>query len=324
MKVGIVGAGGIVSKILPTLKQLKDVELYAIAAATTEEAADFIQKNRCFQKAYGSCEELVSDSLVEFVYIATPHSSHYENIMTALKHGKPVLCEKAFTINSVQAENVRRYAKEKNLFVAEAMWFKYMPSRKIIKTLLDSGIIGKVHALTGNLSYKLIENKRLTDITQAGGALLDVGIYGIAFALLYFGNDIERVDSSVQMTDTGVDGMESVTIHFKDGRIAVLTSGIYARSDRHGVFYGEKGYIVLDNINNSRVAEVFDLNDTLIKRIDMPEQISGYEFEWEECIQAIKSGKTESPSMPLSDTISVLTVCDTIRKQCGLKYPSEE
>lgn len=323
MKVGIVGAGGIVSKILPTLKQLKDVELYSIAAATLKEATDFAAQNGCFQKAYGSCEELVSDPLVELIYIATPHSSHYENIMAALKHNKSVLCEKAFTINSIQAEKVRHYAKEKNLFVAEAMWFKYMPSRNIIKSLLDSGIIGNVHALTGNLSYRLIENKRLNDITQAGGALLDVGIYGIAFALLYFGNDIERVDSSVHMTNTGVDGMESVTIHFKNGRMAVLTSGIYARSDRHGVFYGEKGYIVLDNINNCRVAKVFDLNDTLIKRVDMPEQISGYEFEWEECIQTIKSGKTEAPSMPLADTISVLTVCDTVRKQCGLKFPSE-
>lgn len=323
MRVGIVGAGGIVSKILPTLKQLDEVELYAIAAITLEEAEAFVQKNGCFQKTYGSCEELVSDPNVELVYVATPHSFHYESIMMALQHGKPVLCEKVFTLNSEQAQKIQALAKEKGLFVAEAMWFRYMPSRKIIWDLVNSGIIGDIRVLTGNLSYKLDGNARLTDINQAGGALLDVGIYGISFALLYFGNEIEKIDSSVYMTNTGVDGMESVTIHFKGGRMAVLTNGIYARSDRHGVFYGENGYIVLDNINNTRVVEVYDTQDILLKRIEMPDQISGYEFEWKECIQAIKDGKTEAPSMPLEDTITALKVCDIIRKQWNLKYPLE-
>ena len=323
MKVGIVGAGGIVSKVLPTLKQIEDLELYAIAAITLEEAEAFGAKNGCFQKAYGSCEELVSDPEVELVYVATPHSFHYQSVMMALEHGKPVLCEKAFTLNAEQAKKIRDKAREKDLFVAEAMWFRYMPSRKIIRDLLDTGIIGNIRTLTGNLSYKLDANPRLTDINQAGGALLDVGIYGVSFALLYFGTEVTKVDSSVYMTDGGVDGMESVTIHFKDGKMAVLTNGIYGRSDRHGVFYGEKGYIVLDNINNTRVAEVYDTQDVLLKRIEMPAQISGYEFEWRECIRAIKEGKKSAPSMPLEDTIAVLVICDKVRKQWGLKYPQE-
>lgn len=323
MKVGIVGAGGIVAKVLPTLQQIEEIELYAIAAITQEEADAFVEKHGCFQKSYGSCEELVSDPKVEMVYVATPHSFHYESVKTALEHGKPVLCEKVFTLNSKQAEDIQRIAKEKNLFVAEAMWFRYMPSRKIIRELIDSGIIGDVRVLTGSMAYKLDGNPRLTNINQGGGALLDVGIYGMSMALLYFGNHVTKIDSSVAMMDSGVDGMESVTLHFEGGRMAVMTSGIHARADRHGVFYGEKGYMVLDNINNTRVVEVYDTMDNLLKRVEMPEQISGYEFEWKECIHAIQEGKTSAPSMPLEDTIAVLKVCDAIRAQWGLKYPQE-
>ena len=323
MNVGIVGAGGIVAKVLPTLRQLDEVELYAIAATSPEHARAFVQKNGCFKKACGCCEDLVSDPAVEMVYVATPHTDHYNSVLLALQHGKPVLCEKPFMLNAQQAETVQRLAKEQGLFLAEAMWPRYMPSRKIIRELLDSGIAGDIRALTGDLSYKLDHIPRLMDLGRAGGALLDVGIYGISFALSYFGNGIEKIDSSVQMTDSGVDGMESVTLHFKDGRMAVLTSGIYARSDRHGVFYGEDGYIVLDTINNTRTAAVYDTRDHLLKAVKMPEQISGYEFEWRECIQAVRAGKAEAPSMPLGDTIAVLRVCDALRKQWGLKYPAE-
>lgn len=324
MKLGIVGAGGILNKILPTLRQLPELELYAIAAITKQEALAFIEKNGCFEVAYGSCAELVADQNVDLVYIATPHSMHYACVMQALHAGKPVLCEKPFAVNAAQARRIQEYAEAHHLFVAEAMWFRYMPSRKIIADLIRSNIVGHVHAMTGNLAYDLMANRRLTDPTQAGGALLDVGIYGLSLALSVFGNDVVKVDSSVQMTETGVDKMDFITLHFADGRVANLVSGICARSDRRGVFYGETGYIVLDNINNTRKIDVYNTQDILIRHLDMPEQISGYEFEWYEFIQAVKTGKTAAPSMPLSDTIAVLTVADTLRKQWGLHYPNED
>ena len=140
---------------------------------------------------------------------------------------------------------------------------------------------------------------------------------------MHFGTDIERIESSVQKTETGVDGMESITIFFKNGRMAVLTHGIYARGDRKGIFYGDKGYIVVENINNPGAINVYDTADNLIKTVEIPVQISGYEYEFSECVRMIKEGKTESESMPLSDSVFVMEVMDSLRKQWDIVYPGE-
>jgi len=277
-----------------------------------------------FEKSYGTYEELVADPEVELVYIATPHSRHYEDMRLCVEHGKAVLCEKAFTMNANQAKEIKQLAAEKGVFVAEAIWTRYMPSRKIIQDVLDSGIIGKVSALTANLSYIISQNYRIVAPELAGGALLDVGVYGLNFATMHFGTDIERIESSVQFTETGVDGMESITIFYKDGRMAVLTHGIYARSDRKGIFYGDKGYIVVENINNPQTISVFDTEDRLMKLVEVPEQINGYEYQFVECMEQMKKGEKESISMPLDDSIFIMELMDGIRKQWGLVYPQEK
>ncbi len=322
MKIGVLGTGSIVKSIVATLVRIEEAKLYAIASRTLEKA-EKAAKEYGFEKAYGSYEELVSDPEVELVYIATPHSRHFEDMKLCVTHKKPVLCEKAFTMNSKEAKEIKELALAEGVYVAEAIWTRYMPSRAIINEVLDSGIIGKVSTLTANLSYAISGIYRLTAPELAGGALLDVGVYGLNFALMHFGTDIERIESSVKWTDTGVDGMESITIHFKDGRMAVLTHGIYARSDRKGIFYGDKGYMVVENINNPQSVSVYDGWDRLVKRIEVPEQISGYEYQFLEAFEQIKKGAVESVSMPLDDSIFVMEVADTIRKQWGLVYPQE-
>ncbi len=323
MKIGVLGTGSIVSTVTKTLTRMENAECYAIASRTLERAKEAAEEYG-YSKAYGSYEELVADPEVELVYIATPHSRHYEDMKLCIDHKKPVLCEKAFTMNSAHAREIKKLSQKEGVFVAEAIWPRYMPSRRMIDEILNSGIIGKVSTLTANLSYTISQNYRITAPELAGGALLDVGVYGLNFAIMHFGSDIERIESSVQFTDTGVDGMETITIFYKDGRMAVLTHGIYARSDRKGIFYGDKGYIVVENINNPQSISVFDLNDKLIKYVDVPEQISGYEYQFLECIEKIKNKEKESSSMPLDDSIFVMEVADTIRKQWGLVYPQEK
>lgn len=323
MKIGVLGTGGIVRGVTPTLARMEGAECYAIASRTLERAQE-AAKEYGYEKAYGSYEELVADPEVEFVYIATPHSRHFDDMKLCIRHKKPVLCEKAFTMNSQQAKEIKELAAKEGVYVAEAIWTRYMPSRKMIQDTLDSGIIGKVSTLTANLSYTISQNYRITAPELAGGALLDVGVYGLNFAIMHFGTEIERIESAVQFTDTGVDGRESITIFYKDGRMAVLTHGIYARSDRKGIFYGDKGYMVVENINNPQSISVFDQEDHLIKRIDVPEQISGYEYEFIESMEQIREGKIESDSMPLEDSIFVMEVADSIRKQWGLVYPQEQ
>lgn len=323
MKLGMIGVGGIGELTGPTLVAMEEIQCYAVASRTLERAQVFAEKYG-FEKAYGSYEELLDDPEVELVYVATPHSHHFEHMMMSLERGKPVLCEKAFTMNAAQAKRVAEFAREKGVFAAEAIWPRYMPSRAIIDSVIASGVIGKVSTLTANLSYVIAGNRRIVDPALAGGALLDVGVYGLNFALMHFGEEIERVESSVQMTPTGVDGMESITLFYRDGRMAVLTHGIYARSDRKGIIYGDKGYIVVENINNPQSVTVYDTEDRVVETHEIPPQISGYEYEFREAVRCIREGRWESESMPLERSVYLMELMDRIRSSWGLVYPQEK
>ena len=323
MNIGIIGAGRIVNIVVQALNALPQINCYAIASRDLARAQEYAQKYG-FEKAYGSYEEMLQDPKVELVYIATPHSHHYEHMMMCIENGKPVVCEKAFTLNAEQARKVKAAANEKGVYVAEAIWPRYMPSRKMINDVIASGVIGKVNTMTANLSYKIDDKERIVTPELAGGALLDIGVYGINFAIMHFGWDVERVESSVKMTEAGVDAMETITIFYKDGRMAVLTHSIYARSDRKGIIHGEKGYIVVENINNPGSISVFDDNDQLLAHYDVPEQINGYEYEFIEAVECISAGKVESDSMPLEDSIFMMEVMDSLRNSWGLVYPQEK
>lgn len=323
MKIGIIGAGDIASTMADTISRMNEAELYAVASRSKEKAERFARDHRA-EKFFGGYEALLSDPNVELIYIATPHSLHAEQMKMCIDAKKPALCEKSFTMNARQAEETVSRARKENVFLAEAIWTRYMPSRKMIDDMIQSGIIGKVFALTANLSYAISEKERILKPELAGGALLDVGVYCLNFALMHFGKNISRMESAALLAPTGVDAMESITLFYDDGRMANLTAGVYARSDRKGIFYGEKGYIVVENINNPRSASAFDSNDNLLKRVEFPAQISGYEYEIRECISAIENKRTESESMPLSSTIEVMRMMDSLRAKWGVSYPQEK
>ena len=323
MNIGFIGAGRIANTLASTMARMEDVNLYAIAARDLDRAQAFAAQYG-FDKAYGSYEEMLQDPNVELVYIATPHSHHFEHMKLCIESGKNVLCEKAFTLNAAQAREIAAQARERGVYVAEAIWTRYMPSRAMINEVLASGIIGNISTLTCNLSYPVTYKERIVRPELAGGALLDVGIYGLNFALMHFGDDILRTDSSVRFTDTGVDAMETITLHYRDGRMAVITAGVLARGDRKGIFYGDKGYIIVENINNPQSIAVYDLTDTLIKKMDVPAQITGYEYQIREAMARIRAGETESASMPLDTTIAVMERMDALRKDWGLIYPMEK
>jgi len=245
-------------------------------------------------------------------------------MLLCLEHGKHVICEKAFTMNAVQARKIREVAAKKGLYVAEAIWPRYMPSRAMIDRVLESGIIGTANTLTANLSYVIHAVPRIYEPALAGGALLDIGVYGLNFALMHFGDDIQRIESSVQKMETGVDAMETITIFFKDGRMAVLTHSVYCRSDRKGIIHGDKGYMVVENINNPQSISVFDTEDHLLAHYEVPPQVNGYEYEFAEAVRCIREGKLESDSMPMDRTIQVMEIMDSLRKSWGIVYPQEQ
>ena len=202
--IGIMGSGNIAGIMAGTINKMKNVRVYAVASRQQVHADVFAGKYGC-KKAYGSYADLVADKKVDLIYVATPHSEHYENVKMCLEAGKPVLCEKAFTLNAAQAEELVRIAAEHKVFLAEAMWTRYMPMLTTIREVIGSGIIGEPKTLTANLGYVISDKERLTNRALGGGALLDVGVYTINFALMIFGHNISKIASCCTFTETGVD-----------------------------------------------------------------------------------------------------------------------
>ena len=323
LRIGIMGTGNIASVLANTMVRMPQVTIYGAASRSLEKAEEFAARFSV-KKAYGSYEELVEDPEIQLVYIATPHSEHYSNARLCLEHGKHVLCEKAFAANYEQAEKMIALAEGKKLMITEAMWVRYMPMAETLRKVLDSGIIGDPMTLTANLCYLVSDKPRLVKPELAGGALLDVGVYTLSFASLVFGDEVSEINSSVIKTDTGVDAQNSMTLCYPDGKMAVLNSSLRVLSDRQGIIYGTKGFLVVENINNFESIRVYDADRQLVETHVRPEQISGYEYQIEACRTAINNGWTECPQMPHKTTLSVMKVMDELRRQWGIRYPFEQ
>ena len=329
MNVAIIGAGAIARAMCRTVRGMKangrPVELYAIASRS-QEKADAFAKEEGVLHAYGSYEAMLADPNVHLVYIATPHSHHAEQMKMCIHAGKAVLCEKAFTANLHQAEEVLALAKEKGVYVAEALWPRYMPSRWIINDLLAKDVIGEPRMLYSNLCYAIEHKERIMDPKLAGGALLDLGVYVLNFASMVFGDDIVRINSTVELMDTGVDRTETITIKYRDGKMAQLMASTAFNSDRRCVVYGTKGFLMVDNVNNPAWVEIYDKDhrDKPIQRIAMPEQITGYEYEVEACLRDLQSGALEPSEMPHEQTKMLLHQMDALRAIWHIKFPFED
>ena len=320
MKIGIIGAGNIARTMAETLNQMEDASLWAISSGDEKKAKDFAVRWGA-ERAYGSYEELVRDDEVELVYIATPHSAHYANAKLCIENGKPVLCEKAFMGNAAQAEEVIALAEEKKVFVTEAIWTRYLPSRERINRIIDSGEIGEVTGLTANLGYNIREKKRITDPALAGGALLDVGIYPLTFASMVLGNEIEQVVTSCVKFDTGVDAQNSVILRYKNGTMASVQSSALSATEQNGIVYGTKGYLIAEHINNVKAVRVYSPDGQMIREEIMPEQITGFEYQVRAAMKAIREGKLECEQIPHRESIFMMKLMDRLRKEWGVKYP---
>ena len=322
-RIGIIGAGWIADKMAQAIAPFKDIEIYAIASRNLDKAEAFA-KTYGIPAAYGSYAELVADPSVDLVYIATPHSHHYDHALLALEHGKPVLVEKAFTANAAQAKRLIEVAHEKGIFITEAIWTRYMPLSHKVKEIMESGVIGKPRVLTATLCYMMEEKERIVRADLCGGALLDLGVYSLNFARMYFGTDIVRTVSNCHLGPTGMDMHECISLSYADGRMANLQSGALCLNDRQGIISGTEGYIRVDNINCPEVIEVYR-NYELIARYEKPaDMVNGYEYQVFECMRCMKEGLLESPMMPHEETISIMRQMDELRKDWGVKYPYDE
>ena len=218
MNIAILGTGWIAAKLAEAIRGLDDNYVpYAAASRDISKAQSFSEKWG-FEKAYGSYEEMLKDDKVDLVYIATPHSHHYEHAKMCIEAGKNMLVEKAFTANAVQAEEIIRLAEEKGLLITEAIWTRYMPSRKIIDDIISSGKIGTPSMISADLCYPMTHKERIISPALAGGALLDIGVYTLNFASMIFGNEIETITGQCTKFESGTDAQDSVSVVYKNGK----------------------------------------------------------------------------------------------------------
>ena len=324
MRIGIIGCGNIAGTLASTMVKMGDgIQLVAAASRDIAKAEEFASRFG-IEKAYGSYEELYQDEDIDLVYIAVPHSHHKKEMIDAINHGKAVLCEKAFCVNAAEAEEVFALAKEKRVFVAEAIWTRYMPSRKRIDEIISSGQIGRVVSISANLGYKIFQKQRISDPKLAGGALLDVGVYPLNFAMMFAHSDLASITGLANIKD-GVDSRNSISLLFKDGSIASIYSDTEMISDRKGIIYGTEGTIVIENINNPEKLTVYngDRNPVELSSETFEHEINGYEYEIRECAECLEKGLLEPPSMPWAETVRVLKVTDSLRSIWGIKLASE-
>lgn len=336
MRLGILGSGYIAGKMAEAVKGLEskgyDVEAYAVASRDLAKAEAFA-RDYGFAKAYGSYEDLAGDADVDLIYIATPHSHHYEQARMCIEHGKNLLVEKAFCANAKQASAVIALAKDKGTLLVEAMWTRFLPAVETLREWIAAGRIGDVQSIEADFSQPLTHVQRLVDPALAGGALLDLGIYSLTFADLFLGDSwsckycngggITRIDSKCVRYETGVDASDWINISYGNGQKAMLKTSMTAAWHNEGTINGTKGFIRVENLNDMVKLEVFDASGALAESVTPERLVNCYEYEVLACQKALAAGKTECEEMPLAKTFEMMDMMDGLRANFGVSYPFE-
>jgi len=318
---GILGTGKIARQFAEGLKILPETTLAAVGSRTAEQASAFgSQLNIPIR--HSSYEALVNDPNVDIVYVATPHSCHKENTLLALSAGKSVLCEKPFTIDARDAEEVIAFARAQKLFLMEAMWTRCFPLMSRVREMLQASEIGDVRMLTADFGFRAEygEEERLFDLSVGGGALLDVGIYPVSLASMIFGTPT-RIASLANLGKTGVDEEAAMILAHEQGQIAVLSTAIRLDTAQEAIIIGTKGRIRVHAPWWRPAAFTISREGVADQIQEFPFDGNGYQFEAAEVMNCLRSGELESRVMPLDETLSIMKTLDAIRAQWGLQYP---
>ena len=322
MRVGIIGTGWIAEKAAITLNGLSDCEAYAVGSRTQEKADAFAAEWN-IAKAYGSYSELIADPNVDLVYVGTPHSHHFDVTREALLAGKPCLVEKAFMANARQAKEIIDLAHERNVFLAEAIWTRYQPAVGIMNKLIADGRIGIPRLVTATLGYSMGDKPRIMRPDLCGGALLDLGVYALNFVRMFTSADVIRIETQCVKSGTGMDLTNAISLLLSNGMLANVQSSAACVGDNIGVIAGTEGNLIIDNINNPQTITVNGPDRTYVETIHVPEQITGYEYQFMACRQALIDGLTEPREMPHAETLYIMQLMDDLRQRWGVCYPMD-
>lgn len=321
---GILGSGNIASKFAQGLSVLDDAELAAVGSRAQESADEFGDRYN-IPRRHSSYEALADDPNVDAIYVATPHSFHKENSLLCLRAGKAVLCEKPFTINAAEAEEVIAYARTHGLFLMEAMWSRFLPHMQEVRRLIDDGAIGDVRMVKADFCFRTRFNPagRLFDPALGGGALLDVGIYPVSLAFWLLGPPAQ-IASHAQLGETGVDEQAGIVFGYTGGELAVLTTAIRTATPHTALIAGTEGYIAIHHSWWAPSSFTLARRGKKEQHIEPETTGNGYNYEAAEVMDCLRAGRTESDTMSLDESLALMRTLDRIRAQWGLRYPMEQ
>ena len=322
-KWGILGTGGIARAFARDLSFLNNHIVAAVGSRTKEGAEEFsMEFPGC--TAHGSYEELVTDPNIDAIYVATPHPMHVTHTVLALNAGKPVLCEKPFSINAAESRKMIEASIENNVALLEAMWMRFLPHIFTVRKILASGILGEIVSVTADHGQRLADQgiPRLIEPSLAGGALLDLGIYPVSFAHMVLGVP-ESIQAEAVMTEKGVDASTSMLFTYKSGAQAILTTTMIAQTPCRAVISGLNGWLEIDRTFYNPAGMRVHLFDGTTTEYPSDYQGHGLSEQAIEFEKIVRSGRYESEHLTHKHTLEIMELMDEIRNKIGLKYPHE-
>ncbi|WP_372642800.1 Gfo/Idh/MocA family protein [Ancylomarina sp.] len=320
---GIIGLGKIANKFASDLQLSNEAELYAVASRNQKKAKDFAEKYHS-QKCYNSYEEMAKDEAIDVIYIATPHSFHFENTMLCLKNNKSVLCEKPMGLDSHQVRAMIKEARSRNLFLMEGLWTRFIPATEKLIDLLRNKSIGELQYIHADFGFKgdLNLESRVYNKKLGGGSLMDIGIYPIYLSLITLGFPT-HMNAVARMTETGVDSYCSMLFGYENGEKAILESSIEADTPTVANIYGSKGYIKLHSrFHHSEKISLYQ-DDKLKEEFDLKYQGNGYIYEVEEVNRCLRNRMIESPKLPHALSLDLMALIDQVKTKIGLTYTNQ-
>lgn len=313
---GILGCGGIAHKFCASARASRLASVSACASRTPGKAAAFASAHG-LTVSYDNYGALLQDATVDAIYLATTHNFHYENLLEALQHGKPVLCEKPLTVNATQAREAVGLARANGVFLMEGMWTRFLPAIRRMKAWLDEQAIGKIRMLRADFCHRQPYNpeNRFFNPALAGGALLDAGVYPISMASHVFGKQPEQVAAFADRCPTGVDVQSAYLFNYADGSLALLSSAVVSPSENRLEISGSKGRIIVPSGFLGAAEVELHLSTGRVFREQFPHPgAEGFRDEIDAACEAIANGQRESELMPLDESVAILETMDRCRE----------
>lgn len=317
---GILGCGGIAHKFVQDMALVPEANLIAVASRDQQRADEFGNQYQA-KNCYGSYLELVQDPEVEVIYVATRHPQHAEATLLCLENGKAVLCEKPFGMNEGEVRQMINMAKEKNLFLMEALWTYFIPATVKMMSLIEEGLIGDIRTVNADFGY--LGNKdpkgRLFNKELGGGSLLDIGIYPLFMSLMTLGMP-EKIQASAVFSDTEVDESCAMILDYSSGALAVLNSTFAANTQVEAWIHGTKGSLKLHRMFHFASALSYYKNGELVETFEIPVLGHGYSHEIIHVNECLGKGLKESPTMTHDISLNLINLLDFVREKIGLDY----